>query len=177
MEDSMKQHSGMRPQDILVLLKIIALADTPWRITDIANALNISQSEISESLNRNRIAGFVDDSKRQVHKAALLEFLLHGLKYVFPEQPGPIVKGMPTAHSAPPLSSKIVATAEPFVWPDPEGTLRGQSIRPLYNTVPDAARSDPKLYELLALVDAIRVGRARERRLAESELGKRLALT
>jgi hypothetical protein len=170
----MKQHSGMRPQDIVILLKIVALADTPWRITDLATALDISQSEVSESLNRNRIAGLMDGSKRGVHKAALLEFLLYGLKYVFPEQPGPIVKGMPTAHSAPPLSKRVVASAEPFVWPDPEGNLRGQSIQPLYDTVPRAARIDPKLYELLALVDAVRVGKARERNFAEGELARRL---
>ena len=83
---------------------------------------------------------------------------------------------MPTAHSAPPLSKRILANGEALVWPDPEGTLRGQSIRPLYATVPSAARNDQKLYELLALVDAIRVGKARERKLAEEELGKRLAL-
>ena len=37
-----------------------------------------------------------------------------------------------------------------------------------------AAKSDPKLYELLALVDTLRVGRARERTMAEEELRKRL---
>jgi len=169
-----KHHSGMRPQDIVVLLKIVALGETPWRMTDLATALAISQSEVSESLNRNRIAGLIDGAKRGVHRAALLEFLLYGLKYVFPEQPGPIVKGQPTAHSASPLSGKIVGSAEPFVWPDPDGSVRGQSIEPLYITVPKAVRRDPKLYELLALVDAVRVGKVRERKLAQSELKKRL---
>lgn len=68
---SMKQHSGMRPQDIVVMLKIIALGDSPWRIIDIATALAISQSEVSEALNRNMIAGLMDSSKRSVHKEAL----------------------------------------------------------------------------------------------------------
>lgn len=172
----MKKHSGMRPQDIVVMLKISTLGSTPWRIIDLATSLAISQSEISESLNRNRIACLMDATKRGIHMAALAEFLLHGLKYVFPEQPGPIVRGMPTAHSAPPLSKRILASDEALVWPDPEGSARGQSILPLYGTVPKAARNDQKLYELLALVDAIRVGKARERQIAEDELKTRLGL-
>jgi hypothetical protein len=172
----MKQHSGMRPQDIVVLLKIIALENLPWRITDLAMALGISQSEISEALNRNMIAGFMDSGKRTAHREALTEFLLHGLKYVFPERPGPTVRGIPTAHSAPPLSKRIVGTAETYVWPHPEGKSRGQSIRPLYPTVPRAVALDSKLYELLALVDAVRIGKARERNLAAEEIKKRMGV-
>ena len=172
----MKQHSGMRPQDIVVLLKIIALGDSPWRIIDIATALGISQSEISEALNRNMIAGLMDSGKRSVHREALTEFLLHGLRYVFPEQPGSTVKGVPTAHSAPPLSKRIVGTSDTYVWPHPDGKSRGQSIQPLYPTVPKAAESDSRLYELLALLDAVRIGKARERNLAAEEIKKRMAL-
>jgi hypothetical protein len=170
----MKQHSGMRPQDIVVLLKIVALGESPWRITDLAVALGISQSEISEALNRNMIAGLMDAGKRKIHKEALTEFLLHGLKYVFPEQPGPIARGMPTAHSAPPLSKRIVGTSETYVWPHPDGQARGQSIRPLYPSVPGAAAPDSRLYELLALVDAVRIGKAREQNLAAEEIRKRM---
>jgi len=36
---------------------------------------------------------------------------------------------------------------------------------------------DPQLYELLALLDALRDGRARERALAAKELGSRLVRT
>ena len=43
-------------------------------------------------------------------------------------------------------------------------------LEPLYKTVPIAARRDPRLYEILALLDALRDGRARERRLAEEHL-------
>jgi hypothetical protein len=46
---------------------------------------------------------------------------------------------------------------------------------PLYRSVPGAALRDPAFYEWLALVDAVRSGRARERRMAADELGRRLA--
>ncbi len=46
----MKKHNGMRPQDIVVLLKIIALKHDDWYNFDLAQALKISPSEISEVL-------------------------------------------------------------------------------------------------------------------------------
>ena len=49
----MKEHNGMRPQDIVVLLKIIILDKLEWRIIDLARQLYISQSEVSEALNVN----------------------------------------------------------------------------------------------------------------------------
>jgi hypothetical protein len=52
--------------------------------------------------------------------------------------------------------------------------MRGYALEPLFETVPLAALEDEKLYELLALVDAIREGRVRERSLATEELVKRL---
>ncbi|HEX4602934.1 MAG TPA: hypothetical protein VH724_03000 [Candidatus Angelobacter sp.] len=106
---------------------------------------------------------------------ALEEFLLHGLKYVFPAQHGAMTRGLPTSYAAEPLRRHIRAGDEPLpVWPDPGGPVRGAAFEPLYRSVPAAARRDPCLYELLALVDAIRDGRARERKIAEKELLMRL---
>jgi hypothetical protein len=58
--------------------------------------------------------------------------------------------------------------------PDPDGDVRGVGLEPLYRAVPKAVRKDPVLYELLALIDALRDGRARERQIAERELSTRL---
>jgi hypothetical protein len=60
------------------------------------------------------------------------------------------------------------------VWTFPEGPQRGVSLEPLYKTAPAAALRDPFFYELLALIDALREGRARERKLAEKELVARV---
>lgn len=169
----MKKHSGMRPQDVVVLLKIISLNHEPWMNIDLSRSLDISASEISESLNRSKIAGLLDSDKRKVFKESLLEFLQSGIKYVYPQKPGALVRGMPTAHSAKPLS-EIISSDEPYVWPDPDGVLRGQAIEPLYPGVVEASKKDQKLYELLSLTDAIRVGRAREHLIAVKELEKRI---
>lgn len=164
----------MRPQDVVVLLKIIATKNKQWRNIDIAYGLNISPSEISEALNRCKISKLINKEKRDIHRNALCEFLIYGLKYVFPAEPGAIAKGIPTAHSAPPINKKIISGSESYVWPNPNGTSRGQIIEPLYKTVPDAAMKDREFYELLTLVDTIRVGRAREIQLAIDELKERI---
>ena len=170
----MKKHSGMRPQDIVVLLKIISMNDNDWRNIDLANSLRISPSEVSEALNRCRIAKLIDSKKRTIHLNSLKEFLVYGLKYVFPVEPGAMVKGIPTAHSAYPINEHIVAGRDAYVWPYAQGIMRGQAIEPLYRTLPAAIQDDLLFYHLLVIVDTLRVGRAREIKIAVQELEKRL---
>lgn len=171
----MKKKKGIRPQDIVILLKLVVCSGKDKRIIDLATELFLSTSEVSESLYRSHFSGLVDGSKRIVHKKALLEFLLFGIKYVFPERPGAIVRGIPTAHSAPPLNIQVISDQiDTFVWEDVDGLDRGQQIEPLYFTVPKAVKLDDKLYELLALVDTLRVGRPREVSIAKQMLTERL---
>ncbi len=108
-----------------------------------------------------------------VNRTNLLEFVVHGVKYTFPAERGQLTRGIPTAHAAPPLKDVFVDDPQPPVWPHPEGSVRGEALEPIYRSAPGAALRSPKLYELLALVDVIRAGRARERKLAEKELEKR----
>jgi predicted transcriptional regulator len=169
----MKKHSGMRPQDMVILLKIATKGNKDWLMKDLAAELSISTSEVSESLHRSAFAGLISRDKKKLMKMALLEFLQYGLKYVYPQQPGAIVRGLPTAYSAAPLNSEII-TNEAVVWPFAEGKTRGQALEPLYPGAPKASLQDQALYELLALVDALRIGKARERALAIEELKKRL---
>ncbi len=169
----MKKHNGMRPHDVAVLLKIAAKGRQAWRMKDLAQELGISASEISESLHRSSLAGLLAGDKRDLRRLALLEFLRSGLRYVFPQQPGALVRGMPTAYSAPPLSQRI-AGAEACVWPYAQGQARGQAVEPLHPRAPEAAAQDSAYYELLALADAIRLGKVRERSLAFEILQERI---
>ncbi len=169
----MRKHRGMRPQDIVILLKIATFGQRSWQNKELAESLGISASEVSESLHRSRQAGLLASDKKQLMINALLEFLEHGFKYIFPQQPGALVRGVPTAHSAPPLDKHINGD-EIFVWPAATGVMRGQAIEPLHPGVPKACLADPSLHELLALVDALRVGRMREQQLAIEELRKRI---
>lgn len=162
----MKKHDGIRSHDVVILLKIVTTRQAVWYAKDIAAGLTISNAEVSESLHRSCYAGLIDNNKRRVFTQALFELLVYGLKYVFPQQPGAIMVGMPTSHSAPVLSGKIIS-GEHYVWPDADGTVRVQAIEPPYPTVPAACRKDSRLYDLLVLTDALRVGRVREQNLAK----------
>ncbi|MBX3007604.1 MAG: hypothetical protein KF816_06205 [Melioribacteraceae bacterium] len=168
----MKKHSGMRPQDIVILLKIASIKEG-WISKDISLALKISGSEVSESINRSSIAGLLSFDKRTLMKESLLEFIEFGIKYVFPQKPGAMVRGIPTAVSAEPLKL-ILHSEETYVWPYGHGEVRGQSIEPLYKTVPEIATRDKSLYELLALTDGVRIGKVREHKIAMDELRKRI---
>ena len=169
----MRKHNGMRPLDIVVLLKIIALRNEPWLQKDLAQTLLVSNSEVSESLNRSQVGGLLDDTKQLPMRQNLLDFLSYGLRYVFPAQPGGLARGVPTAHSAPMLAGRFVSQLT-YVWADPSGNVLGHEIEPLYGTVPQACQNDARLYELLALIDMVRVGRARERQLATQQLTDQL---
>ena len=164
----------MRPQDIVVLLKIIAIKNDDWYNSHLAHSLKISTSEISEALNRSKIAGLIDLKKRKVNINSFIEFLIYGLKYVFPAEPGAMVKGIPTAHSASPIKEQISSGSDIYVWPYAKGSIRGQAIEPLYKTLPQIVHEDKLFYELLTIVDTIRVGRVREIKIAIDELNKRL---
>lgn len=83
--------------------------------------------------------------------------------------------GIPTSFGAPPLASKISsAPGEAPVWAHPNGEAWGPSVSPICNTASDAALVDPKLHRLLALLDALRTGRERERELARKLLAEAL---
>ncbi len=165
----MRKHTGIRPQDIVILLKIISYGQHPWMAKDLAISLFLSGSEVSESLNRSAYSGLIDKNKKMVLKLNLLEFIIYGLRYTFPQQPGSIVRGMPTAHSHPRLQSKFIADSK-FVWPDPESNVIGISIEPFYSKQVKAARQDEILYYNLCLIDMIRGGKPREVNFAKEEL-------
>jgi hypothetical protein len=167
----------LKPQDVVLALKLVVAGSRPWRQVDLARALHLSASEVNHGLRRLSASRLYDADERRVMRANLRELLVHGVRYVFPAQLGEAGTGMPTAHSAKPLADHVRAGADDGVVWRVRGAhvaSHGHVIEPLYRTAPQAAAADPSLHELLALVDALRVGRARERKLAAEELGRRL---
>lgn len=162
----------MRPQDIPVLLKIIAKADQPWHNKDIAAELFISPSEISESLHRSSVSGLIDQAnKKKIFRQSLMEFLQHGLQYVFPAELGSSTKGIYTAHSHSFMKAHF-PSEENYVWPDPRGDGFGLKVESLYKNQVKAVQLDPSLYLMLALVDVLRIGKVREKKVAIDQLKK-----
>jgi hypothetical protein len=166
----------LKPQDVLVALKL-ARRSEHWKFAEIADELSMSVSEVHGAVKRLVACDLFNEALRRVDRASLRNFLVHGLRHVFPASPAERVRGMPTAMSAPPLRGALIAGEDDrVVWPSPraDGVL-GRRIDPIYRSAPEAAAKDLELYELLALTDALRTGRARERNLASRELERRLA--
>ena len=165
---------NLKPQDIVVLLKLCGyVPEVRPPYAAIAAELGMSPSEIHSAVKRLQRSRLLHGPEmgEQPNITSLEEFLVHGIKYSFPAERGGLTRGMPTSYAAEPLSKLIALGDEPApVWPDPKGTIRGVALIPLYKTVPAAAKRDPLLYARLAMVDAIRDGRSRERSLAENEL-------
>lgn len=167
----------LKAQDFYVLLALLARRDEVQTYPDLAAFAGLSMSEVHSALKRAeqaRLLAFVDKQPRII-TPAFKEFLLHGARYVFPAARGAMVGGVPTAYAAPPLNALVMPSADPPpVWPHAEGSVRGIALIPLYPSAPAAALRSPVLYENLALFDALRMGSARERALAEKLFEERL---
>jgi hypothetical protein len=182
----------LHPQDVAVVLKMVANRDTGkrWTYADLSKDLFMSVSQVFRSVDRAEAARLLNPptvppppgSGEEVPRVGmwpnnknLKEFLIHGVKYAFPVERAGSTRGVPTAEAAPPLKRHFRQDFPlPPVWPYAEGSVRGIEFSPLYKNAPQAALRDSKLYELLALVDAIREGRAREREMAIRELSARI---
>lgn len=171
------QQFSLKPQDLLVCLKVAGDQMASPSYAALAEALGISTSEAHACVARLVQARLLksDDEGIRPNRASVTEFVISGAPYAFPAVTGAPTRGMPTGYAAAPLRDLINQPEElPPVWPDSSGNIRGVALFPLYPSVPKAARKDPLLYEILALFDALRSGAAREREIAEQLLRERI---
>jgi hypothetical protein len=167
----------MISQDVVVGLKLLESPHWPG-FASLSEALGMSLSQVHRSIARLSESRLFVESEQTVQRANLARFIVHGLPFAFPARLGEITRGVPTAWACPELKdtslSSLVSEELVPVWPASDGKIKGRAIEPLHDGVPLAAQTDKELYALLALVDVLRVGRAREREFAESELQRRI---
>lgn len=167
----------MKPVDMVVAAKLVSVSTFGTTYAGLADALGISASEAHASSKRLVESQLFKARPRQApypRKQALLEFWVHGLKYVFPAELGKVTRGIPTSIGAPPLSQEFrLSEGSRPVWPDSKGTVRGPSLQPIHSSAVKASE-DERVYELLSLLDALREGKAREQQLAQQFLKERL---
>ncbi|MEO5881269.1 MAG: hypothetical protein ABIQ06_02545 [Caldimonas sp.] len=165
---------ALKPQDLYVVLALLSRAEPPASLyPDLAALTGLAVSAVHASLKRAAASRLVlfEQRKPVVLKAGLLEFLVHGARYAFPPVQGGLTRGVPTAYAAAPLNEVIAPSSDPPpVWPHAKGSVRGLALVPLYPSVPEAALKDARLHAALALLDALRMGQAREREAAQKAL-------
>jgi hypothetical protein len=168
----------LKPQDVLILLKLVGLGSRDVSFAVLAESLHMSPSEVHAGLRRAQQARLYAEITKQPLKENLAEYIIHGVKYSFPAEIGGKARGMPTSYAAAPLSDHLESRGEPLppVWPVADGTVAGLAFSPLYKSVPLAAALDSDLYELLCLIDAIRSGHVREQTIASRLLLERLGM-
>jgi hypothetical protein len=166
----------LRPQDVLVACKLFSLAEgrRQWTYFHLSTELGLSVGEAHNSADRCREAGLLLPS-REVSRDHLRDLLVVVVPRVYTASRGGIARGLPTSIYAPPLAGRfaVAKNALPLVWPGEDGR-RGETILPIYPTVPEAARRDVVVHELLALADVLRVGDEAERERATELAGERL---
>ena len=168
---------ALKPQDVYVALKLVAAGARRASYSQLALELVMSPSEVHACVKRAQASHLLHGPglQNRPNMAALEEFLVHGVKYVFPPERGELTRGVPTSYGAEPLRGVIASGSESIpVWPYEEGKQRGVTFAPLYKTAPIAALRDQSFYDYLVLADALRDGRIRERKIAETELHRRL---
>ena len=154
---------------------------TQYTARVLENETGISTSQINLALNRCLDIGLAKKDRRsglpRAHTKALYNFIVHGIKYVFPVKPSEITRGIAAAFAAPVLNDKLMSAGElVFIWPDAKGSIKGQAVEPLFKLAVYASQRDFEMYALLALVDAIRIGQPRESQLGIRVAEKRLGL-
>lgn len=175
----------LKPQDVVISIKLLQAREGGVRPTyaELASALKMSPSEVHAGVSRclevgllRRLAEYPQRMPVPI-KAALEEFLISGLKYVWPTKPSATARGLPTCTSLPDLAREldVPEPSIPLVWRHPLGTVRGEAITPLYPKLPDVCAGDSWLHDWLALVDILRCKTGREAALAANLIHRRLS--
>jgi len=176
----------MKSQDIVILFKLVSLHarqvkdrtslfgdedEALFSVRSLERYTGISKTQVSLSLNRMYDVGLAkigsDMGNPKVNKQALLEFIVYGIRYVFPAKMGELTRGIATSIAAPVLSQHVKSSGELIpVWPVAKGKEKGLAVRPLHANVMQSIKGDDLMYDLLALTDAIRIEQVRTKKIA-----------
>jgi len=166
----------LKGQDIGLIIKLLLKQQSSQIIehTILAYELHISQSEVSKGMLRLEKASLIsryEDKIIEIHKHALLEMLVYGLKYFMGAELNIEQRGIPTAYSSPYLIKELVSK-DSYVWPHINGQSKGLALTPLYKTLPHALYKfpDDDFYKIMSIIELLRLGGSREITIARKIL-------
>jgi hypothetical protein len=174
---SSNKQTTLKPQDLLVALKVCVNSDREFLLSTLGEELQMVISAVHGSIRRCEQAQLLSRASGSIRavRPYLAEFVIHGARFAFPGMQGSMTRGMATSIAGPSLRQHFdLSNAILPVWPDAQGDTRGPSLTPLHHTTVAASRLDEKLFDVLTMLDALRIGAARERELASTMLLERL---
>jgi hypothetical protein len=166
----------MKNSELLCALRLAVWPSSQWTYKELSSSLGLAYARTHEAVAGAAACRLYDMKRKRVAYAGLMEFLEHGVKYAFPAYPGERVVGIRTAADAAPMRDLLSATdGPPCVWESEDGQTQGIAVAPLHRLVPAATRQDMDFYELMALIDVLRLNQSvRQVNLAKKLLSERL---
>lgn len=168
----------LKAQDTLLAVKYWSLAQGGERysLRELADLLGISAGEISKSTQRLLRAQLLVERDDYMHarKDTLLEWLCFGVRYAYPFESVGYGRGLATSWNCLLVESEMSPLEPAWVWAMPSGKSEGVLVKPIHPAIPLAASKDENLYQMFALVEAIRGGKPRELSIARDTLKKLL---
>ena len=165
---------ALKPQDVFVACQIALTGDKPFTHAKLAEDLHLSTSTVFDALGRLKKAKLTVAAAYQparVIPEKLLGFLVHGVPTIYFPKKIEVVRGIPTSVFSPLFRERFASARDiALVWPYSKGKEQGEGLLPLYPTVPIACSQNQELYQLMAAIDVLRVGKVREREAATSYL-------
>ena len=162
----------LRPSDVVVVCQLTITSDASFQA--LAASIGLSVGECHNAVRRLGLASLLNPVSRRPAGELLARFLVHGVPYAFPAQVGAAAVGVATGASSLVPGSQP-SSLEAYVWPDLDGTAQGMALTPLFPNATSLPARNSALYEILALIDALRIGHAREKKVAEDLLRERLS--
>lgn len=169
----------LSPTDIYVLAGALAGDGEGLTLRQLASMLHVDHTLVHRALKRAEAAGLYAPGAKAVQRANFEALMTHAGRFIAPARLGELTRGVPAAWAAEPISTIIRQPTQepPPVWPDARGRVRGQALEPLHPAAVQASRESPALARLLSIIDSLRAGDVRVRKVAANSLHETLRRT
>ncbi len=159
------------PTDLYVLAGVLSSEGESFTLRGLAARLCVDHTLVHRALKRAEDAGLYSENSKQVNLASFEELAIHAARFIAPARLGALTRGLPAAWAAEPISGLVnqLEREPPPVWPSALGMVRGQALEPLHPAAVQAYRDAP-LAALLSIIDSLRAGDVRVRKVAATAL-------
>jgi hypothetical protein len=172
----MSKQFALKPQDVVVAAKL-AVGFQHFTYAQLSSAVGLAPSQVHASVKALRQSRLLAQDERDdlaINRFRLIEFLIHGVPYMFPATVTHPTKGLATVSALDEMKELFLSQRD-YVWPFPGAKDTGVGLVPLHHCVFKAVQNDLTTYRILMAVDAIRIGDARERDVGISVIRRSLA--